>query len=143
MSAEHTKLTPRGFAGFSVTMFCLGLLAVGFGAIDLAMVARLGAKHVAAVGVGESVVTLFSAFAVGFVDSFTVRLAKAEGAGETGRKLPVLGGGFLLALVPLQLLALGVAIGIHPGRSRSSCRSRAPTSASGCSAWCSTSPSPP
>lgn len=95
-------------------MFALGLLAVGFGAVDLAMVAPLGAEHVAAVGVGESVVTLVGAFAVGFVDSFTGRLAQAEGAGETGRRLPVLVGGFLLALVPLQVLALVIALGIRP-----------------------------
>jgi len=69
-SREHTELTPRSFASFSVMMLGLGLLSVGFSVIDTAMVAPFGLVPVAAIGLGESVVSLLLAFFVGFIDVF-------------------------------------------------------------------------
>lgn len=75
---EHTELTPRSFASFGLMMLGLGLLSVGFSVIDTAMVAPFGLVPVAAVGLGESVVSLLLAFFVGFIDVFTARLARAR-----------------------------------------------------------------
>lgn len=114
MIAEHTKLTTRAFAGFTGSMFALGMLSVGFGAIDLAMVAPLGIEQVAAVGLGDAVVVLILAFAAGIIDIFTSRLAMAEGSGTTNRRLPVLLIALGLVLLALQGVAVVIALVLSP-----------------------------
>ncbi len=110
--AEHTELTPRSFASFSLTMLGLGLLAVGFSVIDTAMVAPFGLATVAAVGIGESVVALLLAFFGGFIDVFTARLARAEGAGQSDRAFPELLRAYLIVVALMELLAIVIAAAV-------------------------------
>lgn len=114
MIAEHTRLTPRAFAGFTGSMFALGLLSVAFGTVDLAMIAPLGVEQVAAVGLGDAVVVLILAFAAGSIDISTNRLAKAEGTGTTGASLLLLLSALTLVLLGVQVIALVVTSVLGP-----------------------------
>ena len=109
---EHTELTPRSFASFGLMMLGLGLLSVGFSVIDTAMVAPFGLVQVAAVGLGESVVSLLLAFFAGFIDVFTARLARAEGAGQSDRVFPELLRAYLIVVGLMELLAVVVAAAV-------------------------------
>ena len=109
---EHTELTPRSFASFGLMMLGLGLLSVGFSVIDTAMVAPFGLVQVAAVGLGEAVVSLLLAFFAGFIDVFTARLARAEGAGQSDRVFPELLRAYLIVVGLMELLAVVVAAAV-------------------------------
>ena len=109
---EHTELTPRSFASFGLMMLGLGLLSVGFSVTDTAMVAPFGLVQVAAVGLGESVVSLLLAFFAGFIDVFTARLARAEGAGQSDRVFPELLRAYLIVVGLMELLAVVVAAAV-------------------------------
>lgn len=111
---RHTQLTTRNFAGFSWVVLLISCVSVGFGAVDLLMVTPKGLLHVAAVGQGELIVSGVFALFVGVVDTFTARLAVAEGQNARARRLPVL----VRALLPLlglcQVLGLLVGAGVEP-----------------------------
>ncbi|MDE3724634.1 MATE family efflux transporter [Nocardiopsis sp. N85] len=103
---DHTRLTGRSFAGFAATMLLVEFMVVGMGAVDLLMIAPLGMVHIAALGLGDLIaVALFSFFA-GLVHALSGRLAVAEGAGETVRRLPV------LAVAGAALLAVFQVVGL-------------------------------
>ncbi|WP_420365954.1 MATE family efflux transporter [Curtobacterium sp. L3-7] len=112
--AAHTAPSARNFAGLSTTMLALGLVAVGFGVADVAMVSPAGVGAVAAVGLGDTVVVAVSAFFFGLIDTFSARLAAAEGAGSTATRLPELAGAFLLGTIPLVAIGVGCAIAAGP-----------------------------
>ena len=114
MKEQHTELTIRNFSGYAALAFAVGLVTVGFGAIDLLMVGVLGVAHVAAVGQGDLIVTCILAALVGFVDIFAARLAAAEGAGDRGARQIGLAAGFLCAVVLCALLAFAVSALIRP-----------------------------
>jgi len=111
---KHTEFTVRNYASYALVILALGLITVGFGTIDLVMIAPKGVEHVAAVGQGELVVTAIYALFIGVVDVFASRLAMAEGEGITASRLPVLARSFLLLLVPCQLAAAVVVVGLKP-----------------------------
>lgn len=114
MTADHTRLTPRRFVSFSSSMFAIGLISVGWGALDLAMLAPFGEDNVAAMGMGEAVTMTISAFLAGLIDAFSGRVAQAEGAGETGRRLPLLFCAFLVVLLPVAVVLLLGALLVSP-----------------------------
>jgi Na+-driven multidrug efflux pump len=107
---KHTELTVRNYSGFASVVFVLGVVAVGFGAIDLIMIAPKGLSHVAATGQGDLLVTGIYAFFLGVVDVYASRLAIAEGEGGTERRLLVLAGALGLLMIPGQVL--GIALGV-------------------------------
>ncbi len=109
---KHTDLSLRSFAAFSAVAFGVGLLGVGFGVVGVAMVAPFGLEAVAAVGLGESVIMLLSAFFVGFINVFTARLARAEGSGKGESAFPKLLHAFLIAIVFMEILATIVAVAL-------------------------------
>src|SRR5262249_44788289 len=98
-SVEHTKITLRNYAGFSFLALTLGVVAVGFGTVDMLMIAPLGLEHLAAIGQGELIVSAIYALLTGVVDIFTSRLAQAEGAATTAMRLPAQAGALMLLLV--------------------------------------------
>lgn len=111
---RHTELTPRNYAGYASTIFLMGLLIVGFGAIDLIMVAPTGTEHVAAVGQGEIIFAGLSALlSIGVVDTFSARLAVAEGRGETSKRLPVLVKALVLLIVLCQIVVVLPVLGLE------------------------------
>ena len=101
---EHTKLTVPNFAGLSSVIFGLSMVTVGFGALDLAMVAPKGIDNVAAVGQADVLVAGIYAFFIGAVDAFSSRVAIAEGEGSTARRLPVVALALIGLLIPCQVL---------------------------------------
>jgi Na+-driven multidrug efflux pump len=111
---KHTEFTTRNYASLSVLMLVVGLVVVGFGAVDLAMVAGKGVEHVAAVGTGDVIVTAIMAFFAGGVDVFGSRLAIAEGEGSTARRLPVLVLALVLLLVVWQILGALLVQAVDP-----------------------------
>jgi multidrug resistance protein, MATE family len=111
---KHTELTVRNFAGLAVADFMIGSIAVGFGAIDLIMIAPKGVTNVAAVGQADLIVIGLAAFFGGAVDIFAARLAKAEGGGRTMRRLPTLGAAFALMLVAAGAFAILLAQLVEP-----------------------------
>lgn len=111
---EHTELTLRNFSSYSFVIFVLGTISVGFGAVDLAMVAPLGVEHVAAVGQADLFVTALFAFFLGMVDVFSSRVAIAEGEHTLSRRLWVLVFALLLIVLPAQLIAVVLAVTIEP-----------------------------
>jgi multidrug resistance protein, MATE family len=111
---QHTHLTTRNYASFAAVMLAVGLMATGFGTVDLLMVAPKGVSHVAAVGQGSVILLGVSAFFLGMVEAFAGRLAVAEGAGTTARRLPVLAVTLLMTLVLCQLAALAVSAVTEP-----------------------------
>ncbi|RKN38373.1 MATE family efflux transporter [Streptomyces hoynatensis] len=111
---RHTRLTPGNYASFATVMLATGLVGTGFGLVDLLMIAPKGVGHVAAVGQGSIVLLAVSTFFLGVVEAFSGRLAIAEGAGTTARRLPVLATTLLLALALCQLAALPAAALAEP-----------------------------
>lgn len=111
---RHTELTPRNYADFTSTIFLMGLVIVGFGAVDLIMVAPTGTEHVAAVGQGEIIFSgLTALLSIGVVDTFSGRLAVAEGRGETTERLPALVGALVLLIVVCQVVAVLPILGLE------------------------------
>ncbi|MBQ1089391.1 MATE family efflux transporter [Streptomyces sp. B93] len=108
---RHTELTRRNFAGYAGIVLLMSSVGAAFSAVDLAMVAPLGLRYVAAVGLADLVVTGVLAFAGGLVRVFCSRLAIAEGEGERGRRLPVLLMALLWCGLACQLLLLPIAWG--------------------------------
>jgi Na+-driven multidrug efflux pump len=111
---RHTRLTLRNFAGYSSVVLTLSLVASGFGAVDLLMVAPHGVQHVAAVGQGDLLTVGLLACFIGVGDAFTSRLAVAEGEGTTARRLPVLAASFLVLVIVCQLIALALVVALEP-----------------------------
>ncbi|MFF0145161.1 Na+-driven multidrug efflux pump [Amycolatopsis sulphurea] len=111
---QHTQLTARNYGSFASLIVVLGFATTGVGAVDLAMIAPKGVQHVAAVGQGDLLVTGVLAFFLGVVESFSSRLALAEGERTTAQRLPVLAGALLVMVVLCQLLAFGVAAFSEP-----------------------------
>lgn len=111
---KHTYLTIKNYANYASVILMLSVVAVGFGAVDLVMIAPKGLNHVAAVGQGDLVVAGIYAFFIGVVDVFSSRLAVAEGEATIARRLPVLAAGLLILLVPCQLIGLVLGAGTEP-----------------------------
>ena len=101
--AAHACLTWPGYFGYMSVAFWAGLIVVGFGAVDLVMVAPFGAVHLAAVGQADILATAIMAGVLGFSDSFASRLARAEGARHLRAKLLPLG-------VALTIVATGLTV---------------------------------
>ncbi|MEV7191434.1 MATE family efflux transporter [Streptomyces sp. NPDC093510] len=105
----------RNYAGLATTIGLIGLASVGFGAIDLLMIAPKGIDQVAAVGLGDVITAGISAlFVIGIVDTFSGRLAIAEGSGSIARRLPALAGALLLLVIPVQIVASLIILGVEP-----------------------------
>ncbi len=92
----------------------IGIVSVGYGMVDMAMIAPLGVGHLAAVGQGELITSGVLALLMGLRDSFSSRLAIAEGEGKTAIQLPLLFISFLLALFPCQIFAWLLTYGASP-----------------------------
>ena len=114
MTALHTELTLRNFSSYAALAFTIGLVTVGFGAIDLLMVGVLGFTHVAAVGQGGLIATCILAAFIGFVDVFATRLAAAEGSGDRRARQIGLSLGFLCAVLLCAAAAIVAGMLIHP-----------------------------
>lgn len=113
---KHTELTTRNYAGFATTIFLTGLVSVGFGAIDILLISPKGLDQVAAVGLGDVINAGITALlAIGIVDTFSSRLAIAEGRADLARRLPVLAGALLILLVVAQALGVLLSFAVEPG----------------------------
>lgn len=113
---KHTRLTVRNYVGFTTTIFLISSVSVGFGAVDLVMIAPKGTEYVAAVGLGEVITAgIFALLVIGLVDIFSSRLAIEEGRGGVARRLSVLAGALLVLIVPVQVIAFLLALGVEPG----------------------------
>jgi len=111
---KHTQLNVRNYSSFALVIFLISSVSVGFGTIDLIMVARKGGIHVAAVGQGDLITIGLVALFVGFVDTFSSRLAMAEGSGQTSRRLPVLTAALLLMVGVCEAAGVLLVIGVKP-----------------------------
>jgi len=114
VTAPHTELTVRNFSSYATLAFAIGMVTVGFGAVDLLMVGALGVDHVAAVGQGDLIASCILAGFVGFVDVSASRLAASEGSGGLGTRHSALAIGFLLSAVLCAALALVLSLLIRP-----------------------------
>ncbi|MGW7543001.1 MATE family efflux transporter [Streptomyces sp. NPDC054770] len=113
---KHTELTTRNYAGFATTIFLTGLVSVGFGAIDILLISPKGLDQVAAVGLGDVVnAGLTALLAIGVVDTFSSRLAIAEGRADLARRLPELAAALLVLLLVAQALAVLLSSAVEPG----------------------------
>jgi Na+-driven multidrug efflux pump len=111
---RHTALTKGNFYSYAWVAFAIGMVTVGFGAIDLLMVGVIGIQHVAAVGQGDLIATSILVAFVGFVDVFAARLATFEGAHTKDGRQIGLAFGFLATVVICALVAVGIAVLIQP-----------------------------
>ncbi|MCG7203592.1 MATE family efflux transporter [Streptomyces arenae] len=112
---KHTELTVRNYSGFATTIFLTGLVSVGFGAIDILLISPKGLDQVAAVGLGDVVnAGLTALLAIGVVDTFSSRLAIAEGRGDLARRLPVLAAALLVLLLVAQASAVLLSSAVQP-----------------------------
>ncbi|MFI8529928.1 MATE family efflux transporter [Streptomyces aquilus] len=113
---KHTELSVRNYTGFATTIFLTGLVSVGFGAIDILLISPKGLTQVAAVGLGDVLNAGMTALlAIGVVDTFSSRLAIAEGSGHLARRLPELTGALLVLLLVAQSLAVLLSSAVQPG----------------------------
>ncbi|MFE0181240.1 MATE family efflux transporter [Streptomyces olivaceus] len=111
---KHTQLTVRNYASYAFVVMLISSTSVGFGAIDLLMVAGKGVEHVAAVGQGDLIVSAVFAFFLGTVDVFGSRLAMAEGEQTSGRQLPVLTGALILLAAASTAVAFALSFVVEP-----------------------------
>ena len=114
VKTDHSKLTVLGYLGYVSVAFWAGMIIVGFGAIDLAMVAPFGAVQLAAVGQADILVTAVMAGVLGFSDSYSTRLAQAEGAGRTKRTFLPLVLGLVVVAFGLTCLLIAATPAIEP-----------------------------
>ncbi|WP_046729985.1 MATE family efflux transporter [Streptomyces humi] len=113
---KHTELTVRNYTGFATTIFLTGLVSVGFGAVDILLISPKGLDQVAAVGLGDVInAGLTALLAIGVVDTFSSRLAIAEGRGDLARRLPVLASALLVLLLVAQASAVLLSSAVQPG----------------------------
>jgi len=117
-ASAHTRLSVRNFAGYAAVVFGLGMATVGFGAVDLAMIAPKGVTHVAAVGEGDLLAVGLYSFFQGSVDAFSSRLAVAEGAKQTVQRLSQLLVALVLLLLISQLIGSALALGTNSALQR-------------------------
>jgi multidrug resistance protein, MATE family len=113
-SMKHTQLTIKNFSGLAIAEFLIGSVTVGFGVIDLVMIAPKGSLHVAAVGLADLIIIGLFAFFGGIADIFAARLAQAEGSGQTMRRLPALGTAFGVTMVGYAVVGVLVSLVISP-----------------------------
>jgi multidrug resistance protein, MATE family len=113
MAGDHTALSLRTFGGFATSMLLIGLISVGFGTVNLAMVASSGTSVIAGIGLGDLLVSCLLAAFVGLVDAFSAGVARAEGSGVGDEKLAAQVGGFLVLLVPVEVI--GLLVGMMAG----------------------------
>ncbi|WP_424921721.1 MATE family efflux transporter [Streptomyces sp. wa1] len=106
----HTELTRRNFSNFAVVILLSSSIGVGFGAIDLIMVAPFGVTYVAAVGLADLIVMGLTAYCTGLVHVFSSRLGIAEGQRSLADRLSALFGAFAVCALVLQALAMGLAL---------------------------------
>lgn len=111
---KHTQLTIKNFSSLAIAEFLIGSVTVGFGVIDLIMIAPKGSLYVAAVGLADLLIIGLFAFFGGIVDIFAARLAQAEGSGQTMRRLPTLGAAFGMTMVVYAVLGVLVSLLIPP-----------------------------
>ena len=114
MTDQHTKLTLRNYFSYATLAFVIGLVTVGFGAVDLLMVGPLGIVHVAGVGQGDLIVSCLMAGFLGFVDVFAARFAAAEGGRDRGGRQVGLALGFLGTVVLCAVLAFALTWLVQP-----------------------------
>ena len=114
VKTDHSQLTVSGYLGYVSVAFWAGMIIVGFGAIDLAMVAPFGAVQLAAVGQADILVTAVMAGVLGFSDSYSTRLAQAEGAGRTKRTFLPLVRGLVVVAFGLTCLLIAATPAIEP-----------------------------
>ena len=114
VKTDHSQLTVSGYLGYVSVAFWAGMIIVGFGAIDLAMVAPFGAVQLAAVGQADILVTAVMAGVLGFSDSYSTRLAQAEGAGRTKRTFLPLVLGLVVVAFGLTCLLIAATPAIEP-----------------------------
>ncbi|WP_326782482.1 MATE family efflux transporter [Streptomyces longwoodensis] len=107
---QHTQLTRHNFSSFAVVILLATSVQVGFGAVDLAMIAPLGVDYVAAVGLADLIVMGLTAYTTGLVHVFASRLAIAEGEHSASQRLPVLAAALALCSLVFQAVAVGVAL---------------------------------
>ncbi|KAF0646841.1 hypothetical protein K701_26450 [Streptomyces fradiae ATCC 10745 = DSM 40063] len=112
-AVEHTELTRRNFSNFAVVILLASSVGVGFGAIDLVMIAPLGVTYVAAVGLADLIVMGLTAYCTGLVHVFSSRLGIAEGERSLADRLPALVGAFAVCALVLQALAMSLALGVE------------------------------
>ncbi|MEU5761277.1 MATE family efflux transporter [Nocardia sp. NPDC047648] len=93
----------------STTIFLISMVTVGFGAVDMLMIAPKGVEHIAAVSQGDLIYAMLSAFFLGAVDVFGSRFAMAESNGERIQRLPALAAAFAAIVVVYQLASMIVA----------------------------------
>lgn len=114
VKTDHSQLTVSGYLGYVSVAFWAGMIIVGFGAIDLAMVAPFGAVQLAAVGQADILVIAVMAGVLGFSDSYSTRLAQAEGAGRTKRTFLPLVLGLVVVAFGLTCLLIAATPAIEP-----------------------------
>jgi len=111
---KHTELTVRNYSSFAFVVLLISSAQVGFSAIDLLMIAPKGVTHVAAIGQADVIIAGLFAFFTGAIDTFSSRLAMAEGDGRTSARLPVLAGALTLIALASAALAALLSFGIEP-----------------------------
>lgn len=114
VTMRHTMLTVRNFSEFVMTSLTFGVLSVGSGAIDLIMVSPFGASHVAAIGLGELIVSVLFAVLFGYSDLFSSKLARSEGADATRAGLPALLRVYALTVLTISVFFFGLACLVLP-----------------------------
>ncbi len=112
--ATHTELTLQNFAKYAIISFIIGLVTIGFSIADLLMIGFLGEVHVAAVGLGDLIITFIFAGTVSFVDIFSSRLANFEGSKVHRSEHLGLALGFLYSVALCTVLALILRVMIEP-----------------------------
>lgn len=112
---RHTDLTPRTWCSYTITIFLTGLISVGYGAVDLVMVAHKGAPAIAAVGLGEIIAgALFALLGLGIVDSLSAHIASEEGCNNLENKINIFLGAMVVLLIPATALGLLIASTLEP-----------------------------
>lgn len=115
MSAARRELEALLGEARPLVLTNLGNMALGL--VDVAVVGRLGARSIAAAGLGNTIFFNVALFGMGVLFALDPLIAQALGAKERGTGARVLVSGLALALamsLPLALLVLGVTEIVPP-----------------------------
>ncbi|MFY4695267.1 MATE family efflux transporter [Burkholderia glumae] len=78
----NRNIDRRDYYGYAGTVLATSLLSIGFGAIDIAMLAPFGAGAVAGVGLSNMILAAMLALSYGFLDQLATEVAAKHASGS-------------------------------------------------------------
>lgn len=109
---QQRRLQSANFAKYAIISFVLNVIISSFGAVDMIMVASLGAGTLAAIGLGELITATAFAVLSGYADLYVTTLARQ--VGKCQRSMQRTNLLFMSAAICLTVIFILAALAVGP-----------------------------